>query len=177
MALEINIGDVGKAVTLSIYGNIDGVNTFNGTIVGYLTARGALGMVGNSSIVHNYMNIMPMLPAEVRARLGSDYRDVNYIMLLTVEGEVYFLAEPWVIESSFLLITNPVRIKVGDYANIDMDNVRNYLSAYEITIVDETDYVELDLFAQTTELTAMTAEQIYASAKHTLEANGFSVIN
>lgn len=83
----------GQKLKLSIYGQINAVKNFQGTVAG-LVLGSYVPQTADPSI--NHANIYPTLPAERKEAFQDIYTSYQYIQLIQEDDSVVYIGLPWI---------------------------------------------------------------------------------
>lgn len=122
---------VQKRYRVNTAGNIGNVNSFEGYVVGYLTAA-VLPPDSNASTNHD--NLKSVLGADFIAQYPS-FDTYNYVAMKLETGDLIYLGTPWIVPESISEIVPERRtIVLNNFKDVDNSRILNILrvNGYEV---------------------------------------------
>ncbi|UKZ10928.1 hypothetical protein CZP2022_205 [Vibrio phage C-ZP2022] len=125
---------VGKKLQFSLYGEVDSRTSIVGEVYG--TFKGYA--VPNANEMRAYHQaIYQLLPEENKASTPVDYRECEFVLVMTTEGTGVYVAKQWIIESTLQEVTQRgfrIEGRNWDRTKISEEDIRTYLGQFGIVI-------------------------------------------
>lgn len=135
--ISTSLIDIGTQYSFDIYGNVDGQQTFTGTVIGIYDARYP-AVHDSEDLEVNIINNYPNLDIATKALLNNnpDYRAFPVLKIIDGQDTEYSIAFPWVIESSFgKTTTSQATVIIDGIKPADVTPLRAALEANGYTIL------------------------------------------